>query len=87
MLEEGFNGEQSVYYNPDEDRVYSEAGKITLFELFTRVKNVENEEDKFIITYDVYSIHSYTDGPVDTVEITIEERTDNIYGYKLISIK
>ncbi len=87
MLEEGFNGEQSVYYNPDEDRVYSEAGKITLFELFTRVKNVENEEDKFIITYDVYSIHSYNDGPMDTVEITIEERTDNIYGYKLISIK
>lgn len=87
MLEDGFNGEYSVYYNPLDDNIYEEhSSDINPFELFTAVNKVEKSDDLYTITYDIYSINSYEDGPLDTVTVIIQETEDNTYGYKLVEI-
>ena len=86
MLDDGFNGEYSVYYNAEDDSVYAEAGAIELYDLFTNVKEVHKEDDIYSITYDVYSAFS-TDEPIDTVKVSVQECEDNLYGYKLVGIE
>ena len=86
MLDDGYNGEYSVYYNAEDDSVYAEAGAIELFDLFAKVKEVRKEDNVYTITYDVYSVFS-TEAPIDTVKVIVKDCEDNLYGYKLVGIE
>ncbi|MCR4648867.1 MAG: hypothetical protein K5776_07290 [Lachnospiraceae bacterium] len=86
MLENGFDGKKSVYYNPEDDSIYAESHNVSLFEYFEKTKKVTQKADRFVITYDVFSSSDYASGPVKTVDVTIET-ADNDYGYRLCEIE
>ncbi len=83
MLDEKFDGEYNVYYNPEDDKIYAEAGNVEIWQYYTQVYNVVKDNNKYQITYNVYD--SKTNELKDTVYVIIQE-ADNDYGYKLYYI-
>ena len=83
MLDEKFDGEYNVYYNPEDDKIYAEAGNVEIWQYYTKVYNVVKDNNKYQITYNVYD--SKTNELKDTVYVIIQE-ADNDYGYKLYYI-
>ena len=80
-LDESFFGEIAVYYNPDDDCIYFQQGAIG-DSVEWKVTDVYNEGSRYVVTYDVLLFSEW----LWTAEVTIEE-SDNIYGYKLISVE
>lgn len=84
-LPDGFTSEMAVYYSKTDDCIYKEVGTVGYGYDYTMVKNVEEIQDGYIITYNVYSdLEGYR--CLNTVEVTIR-KADNKYGYKLVDVK
>lgn len=76
-------GEISVYYVPEDDYIYQEAGMVDLYQFYTQVRSVTKTQEGYIISYNVYS--EFT-GYVSTIDVTIAY-DDNKYGFRLDSIE
>ncbi len=77
--------EMDVYYNPNDDCVYMEAGYIGYGYEHAFVSNVEKEGDRYILTFENYSDFSEEPKPYEVKKVTIE-KADNKYGYRLVSV-
>lgn len=76
-------GEISVYYVPEDDYIYQEAGMVDLYQFYTQARSVTKTQEGYIISYNVYS--EFT-GYVSTIDVTIAY-DDNKYGFRLDSIE
>lgn len=77
-------GEISVYYVPEDDYIYQEAGMVDLYDFYTQVKGVIKTQEGYIISYNVYS--EFTGEYESTIDVTIAY-DDNKYGFRLDSIE
>lgn len=77
-------GEVSVYYVPEDDYIYQEAGMVDLYDFYTQVKGVIKTQEGYIISYNVYS--AFTGEYESTIDVTIAY-DDNKYGFRLDSIE
>ena len=80
-LPDKFEGEVAVYYNSDDNCIYTERGTLG-WEESASVREVKREGDAYIITYDLYW-GGYSLWGVS--EVTIAE-ADNKYGCSLVSV-
>lgn len=76
-------GEMSVYLNSEDGYIYQEACMVSLYQFYTEVQNITENENGYVITYDVYSVFT---GYEKTVKITVLH-ADNKYGYSLDKIE
>ena len=78
-----YNGEFDVFYNPDDDCIYTCAGALGWGYESTNVRHVWKDGDTYVVLYDIF----YEPGIIiEQAYVTIEE-ADNDYGYRLISIE
>ena len=76
----------AVYYDQTDACIYLESSRVTLGDKLYIMKNVSQNGDRYVITYDVYTAWQLTPEVYDrTVRVTIE-KADNRYGYSLVSI-